>query len=236
MLRITEPKKLLKLLILKRIDSVTNLPRDRQQIRNIRRNPFSVDHKDEFAAVLQKCKVDNDKPFIHCVQAIPEPACIIATNHQLKQMKVNCTDENFRIVTVDPTFNLGEFYVTPMIFMPKDVCKNAHWAASNLSRTSTNTSDIELFKLLLLCNSAILQPRLRHVCAIGTDGEQALHDAMLGTFTKAVPLRCFRHFRDNLIRKLRELNVTECGQEEIIKDIFGGVTVYPNQFLAMIYD
>ena len=34
----------------------------------------------------------------------------------------------------------------------------------------------------------------------------------------------FRHFRDNLIRKLRELNVTECGQEEIMKDIFGGVT------------
>ena len=93
-----------------------------------------------------------------------------------------------------------------------------------MSRTSTNTSsEIELFKLLLLCNSAILQPRLRHVRAIGTDGEQALHDAMLGTFTEAVPLRCFRHFRDNLIRKLRELNVTECGQE-IMKDIFGGVT------------
>ena len=47
---------------------------------------------------------------------------------------------------------------------------------------------------------------------------------MLGTFTEAVPLRCFRHFRDNLICKLRELNVTECGQEEIMKDIFSGVT------------
>ena len=70
----------------------------------------------------------------------------------------------------------------------------------------------------------ILQPSLRHVRAIGTDGEQALHDAMLGTFTEAVPLRCFRHFRDNLIHKLRELNVTECGQEEIMMDVFGGVS------------
>ena len=65
---------------------------------------------------------------------------------------------------------------------------------------------------------------MRHVRANGTDGEQALHDAMLDTFTNAVPLRCFRHFRDNLIRKLRGLNVTECGQEEIMKDVFGGVS------------
>ena len=47
---------------------------------------------------------------------------------------------------------------------------------------------------------------------------------MLGTFTEAVPLRCFRHFRNNLICKLRELNVAECGQEEIMKDVFGGVS------------
>ena len=93
-----------------------------------------------------------------------------------------------------------------------------------MSRTATNSSENELFKLLLLCYSTILRPSLRHVHAIGTDGEQALHDAMLCTFTNAVPLRCFRHFHDNLIRKLRELNVTECGQEEIMKDVFGGVS------------
>ena len=62
---------------------------------------------------------------------------------------------------------------------------------------------------------AILQ-RLKHVRALGTDGEQALHDAMLNSFSEAVPLKCFRHVRDNLIHKLRELNVTECGQEEIM--------------------
>ena len=47
---------------------------------------------------------------------------------------------------------------------------------------------------------------------------------MLDTFTEAVPLRCFRHFRDNLFRKLSELNVAKCGQEEILKDVFGGMT------------
>ena len=107
------------------IDSVTDLPCDRQQIRNVRCNLFSVDHKDEFAAILQKCKVDNDKPFIRCVQAVPEPACIVATNHQLKQMEVNCTDENFSIVTMDPTFNLGVLCNSYGLHA-KEVCKKVH--------------------------------------------------------------------------------------------------------------
>ena len=37
------------------IESVTNLPRDRQQIRNVCCNLFSIDHEDKFAAILQKC-------------------------------------------------------------------------------------------------------------------------------------------------------------------------------------
>ena len=202
------------------IDSVTDLPRDRQQIRNVRRKLFSIDHKDEFAAILQKCKVDSDKPFIRCIQAVPEPTCILATDHQLKQMEVNCTGENFSIVTVDSTFNLGEFYVTPIVFLQK-----------KFVRKHTEQHPIYLGPLLIhqrmtysyfATQLAILQPSLQHVRAIGTDGEQALHDAMLNTFSKAVPLRCFRHFRANLIRKLSELNVTESGQEEVMKDVFGG--------------
>ena len=201
------------------------MPRDRQQIRTVHRNLFSVDHKDEFVAILQKCKVDTDDPFIRCIQAVPEPACILATDHQLKQMEVNCADENFSIVTVDPTFNLGEFYVTPMVFMQKKFVRkhteqHPICLGPLLIHQRMNYSSYCYFATQL----AILRPSLRHVRAIGTDGEQALHDAMLGTFTNAVPLRCFRHFRDNLIRKLRELNVTECGQEEIMKDVFGGVS------------
>ena len=131
------------------IDSVANLPCDRQQIRNVRRNLFSVDHKDEFAAILQKCTADNDKPFICCIQVVPEPACIVAINYQLKQMEVNCTDENFSIVTVDPTLNLGEFYVTPMVVMQKKFVRKH----TEQHPICLGPLQIELFKLLLLCNS-----------------------------------------------------------------------------------
>ena len=107
-------------------------------------------------------------------------------------MEVNCTDENFSIVTVDPTFNLGEFYVTPVAFTQKKFVKK-----------HTNQHPIGLGPLLIhqrmnylsYCYFAtqltILQPCLRHVSAIGTDGEQALHDAMLGTFTEAVSFKVF---------------------------------------------
>ena len=88
-------------------------------------------------------------------------------------MKVNCTDESFSIVTVDPTFNLGEFYVTPMVFMQKKYVRK-HQTASNFSRTS-NSSDNELFNYFAT-QLVILQPSLRHIRAIGTDGEQVLND------------------------------------------------------------
>ena len=36
---------------------------------------------------------------------------------------VNCTHEKFGIVTVHPTFNLGEFHVIPVVFLQKKFVK-----------------------------------------------------------------------------------------------------------------
>ena len=60
--------------------------------------------------------------------------------------------------------------------------------------------------------------------AIGTDGEQPLFTAMRDTFQSAVHLRCFRHFKENLVSKLKDLHITESAQEEILQDIFGTVS------------
>ena len=45
--------------------STSCLPRDKQQVKNVKRN-FSPDSKDEFAAVLTRCKVDQEG-FVGCV-------------------------------------------------------------------------------------------------------------------------------------------------------------------------
>jgi hypothetical protein len=63
----------------------------------------------------------------------------------------------------------------------------------------------------------ILNPNLRNIQAIGTDGEQALVNA----FPNSIFLRCIKHFTDNIITKLRDLNFDAATMQEIIADIVG---------------
>ena len=49
-------------------ESISSLPRDKQQIKNVKRNLFSVDNKDEFSALLTRCKVQQEG-FVIRVQA-----------------------------------------------------------------------------------------------------------------------------------------------------------------------
>ena len=68
---------------------------------------------------MELCKSGQNKsnPFVRCVQAAPEPMCVLATDGQLDEMVRNCTDNsNYAPVAVDPTFKLGRFYVTPIVF------------------------------------------------------------------------------------------------------------------------
>ena len=73
-----------------------------------------------------------------------------------------------------------------------------------------------------------LRPSLRGMKAIGTDGEQPLFTAMRDTFQNAVHLRCFRHFKENIVSELKDLHITKNAQEEI-HDIFGTVSESQHQ-------
>ena len=57
-----------------------------------------------------------------------------------------------------------------------------------------------------------LRPALRSIKAIGTDGEQPLYKAMCDTFCDAIHLRCFRHFKENIVSKLKDLHIEDSAQ------------------------
>ena len=69
---------------------------------------------------MAMCKAghgSDGEPFVRCVQAAPEPMCILASNRQLDEMVRDSTDVyHFVHLGVDPTFKLGEFYVPPIVF------------------------------------------------------------------------------------------------------------------------
>lgn len=72
-------------------------------------------HSDQVFAMMQSAKLqDSLGLFVRETRPSPEPAVVLARDRQLEELVRFCAvADNFSVLTVDPTFNLGEFDVTP---------------------------------------------------------------------------------------------------------------------------
>ena len=98
--------------------NAASMLREQQQVSDARRHLRFTTRSggtSELAMMMMKCKAANGDVFVRFVQAAPEPLCILATDYQLQELEKNCTNShNFGVLSLDPTFDLGKFYVTPM--------------------------------------------------------------------------------------------------------------------------
>lgn len=60
----------------------------------------------------------NSGMFVRSVEAAPEPMChcILASDQQLVDIEWFCTGDSSSVLSIDPTFNLGLFYITPTTY------------------------------------------------------------------------------------------------------------------------
>lgn len=85
------------------------LPRDEMQC--------PMGEMDELLIVMQKAKAEN--PFVRDVKMAPDPAILLCTDSQLNDLERFCAPSSelpCRILTVDPTFCLGDFECTPITY------------------------------------------------------------------------------------------------------------------------
>ena len=90
------------------------LPRNRQQISNIPRSHLAGD-KNVLYSVMLECKLarGNTEAFVCDVKAAPSPQCVMFFDWQLNDMERFLANNHcFGILSVDTTYNLGDFYVT----------------------------------------------------------------------------------------------------------------------------
>ena len=93
------------------IKTPSDVPRNRQQISNIRRCTTGRD-KNVLYSVMLECKVaqGSDDMFVRDVKAAPSPQCVLFFDWQLKDMTRFLTNNRkFGIFTADTTYSLGEF-------------------------------------------------------------------------------------------------------------------------------
>ena len=75
--------------------------------------------KDELSEIMKRCKSERKgNEFVRAVVAAPEPRCVLASKRQISDLIAFCCVErpNNSVLGVDPTFNLGEFYVTFTVY------------------------------------------------------------------------------------------------------------------------
>ena len=201
------------------------LPRNRQQIANYRRVENKKDDNVLYSVMLE-CKLaqGTQEAFVRDVKAAPDPQCILFFDWQIADMERFVTDskEQHGILTIDPTYNLGQFYVTPTTYphlMLEDITTRKHPCLFGpvLVHQRMDFATFNYFSSTLVGFSK----KIWSLCAFGTDGQESLIDAFSHSFPMAVQLRCFIHFKRNISEKLKEYGTLTQIAEEFLNDIFG---------------
>ena len=216
------------------------LPRNRTQVANVRRKSDVANSlcsrksiRDPLFMVMEQSKLCEGKDkFVRIVTATPEPMCVLATDRQLHDLaRFGANPNKFCVLSVDPTFSLGDISVTCITYRHLLVTdprtgQSPVMLGPLLVHQSKEYSTYHFFVSSLIG----ITPSLTGILAFGTDGEAALVKALKQQFCFAVHLRCFRHMRQDIERKLTtDMCFSKDVVSRILSQIFGekiGPTFY----------
>ena len=215
------------------------LPRGRQQVKDFARKMLSVSdplgkknisgkcgNDDPWYRLLGECKkqaTSRKTAFIRDVRVAPEPLCVMTTDRQINDMKrFCCSPVEYKPFTVDPTFDIGEYNVTPITYQHlllenKADGKHPSMIGPVLLHEKKTSETYSTFSGTL----RNLQPQLRDVLAFGSDNEEALVAGFKNNFDRSINLLCELHLKKNIEKKLQELGITGKVKEDIVADLFG---------------
>jgi hypothetical protein len=205
------------------------LPRNEKQIDNHRRmkkTPAVSGNApaDELFVVMQAAHTqDPKKKFVRDIKTAPEPAVVIADDQQLHDMVRFCTSSfKFGIVTIDPTFTLGDFDVTPITYRHL-LLETRRGKQPPIFLGPVLVHYKKTFATYLFFASSIIGqcPQLQGVLSFGTDGERALIDAFRHEFSFSQHLTCFIHVQRNIKEKLNTSSIPCDVARLVLDDIFG---------------
>ena len=149
--------------------------------------------------------------------------CILPSEWQLDDMVRFLTNNHrFGVLTADTTYNLGDFYVTPLTY-PHLMLQDVKTGMSPLMLGPVLIHQRVDFTAFNYFASTLVGCRreLRKILSFGSDGDKALVEAFTHNFPNAIQLRCFIHFKRNVQEKLKEYGFAASVTSEFIADIFG---------------
>ena len=209
--------------------SMSEDPRNQQQARSLKHRYSAQKDDDELYSLIMQQKEHasrDDKGYIHGLKIEKAPQYVLANRRQLQDLVRFATNPiKFSVVGMDPTFRLGRFFVTPLVYQNLTLIKrrdgkHPYFFGPAFVHQTRLTEDYRYF----ISQLKIINPTLKLVQAMGTDDELALSNAVLSELPDAIRLKCKIHKRDNVKKKLQAMKISTACEGEILKDIFGEVT------------
>ena len=197
--------------------SAASLPQNRQQVSNMRRrteissDPYTTKQKDPLFSLMAMCKNSegrkSDESFVCTVTGAPEAMALLCPDWILNDLDRFCTDLPHTILTLDPTFDLGDFNVTVSTYRHLMLTNSA--GSHPVMTGPIFIHQRKHFNSYYFFASSLLglKASLSSLCSFGTDGEKALFSAFQTVFNKAIHLHYCLHFQGNLDAKLKECNI-----------------------------
>ena len=152
--------------------------------------------------MMLECKLAQGKsePFIRDVKAAYGCRFYDWKLNNLDRLYTN--NHSFSMLSIDATFNSGDFYVTPTTYrhlMLEDTQSGKHSAAIGPVFQQMKFSSFNYF----FSTRISANKQLRHVLAVGSDGDEALMQAVSHNlpFAQQVYVTFF-HFEKNAVRNL----------------------------------
>ena len=198
--------------------------RQSMKVKQQHSSPSQVQQTDVLYYLMEQSRrCYGDIQFVRDVKAAPEPMCVLATDTQLDNLVRFCTDHTqFAVLCIDPTFGIGEFNVTPIVFQHPMLESHRYGSSPIFLGPLLVHQKKEFTSYNYFLSTLIgLRPKLNALKAYGSDGEETLVQALKANFPWAQQLRCFLHMRRNIKSKLSDLNITPTSSAVILSDLFG---------------
>ena len=211
----------------------SDMPRDSKQIRNqkyrdkqkIKGQGNAKNFADNVESVIDMVQ---EHPFVQGVEHSKStvPTIILYTTEVMEQMKMACAVPKPAVIGVDRTFNLGDMFVTVMVFKQSALIRKErgespifigpvflHGEATQSTYCKFFTHIAERMRSSGCCMQNFI---------FGSDDEKAMTSALKYAFPEATHLLCTRHLMGNVKDYLiNKVGVPESLRRELMSKLFG---------------
>ena len=155
------------------------------------------------------------------MQWTPNPRVVFATDQQLAEIVEECCAPGSRsILSIDTTYNVGDFYVTSTTYQSSKFIQTRTGKAAVLPgpamlHVRKSEKDFKYFAHTLLEHN----DKIKRIAFVGGDRDKA-QQGFLSPLRGCTFLPCKKHVEDDITRKLANLGLNDM-KMEVLKDIFG---------------